>query len=379
MKRPNPVNGRTVVPQDPRLIYTKEDMERVLTHARRKVFEELGITNLNAVRTPSSLWFAEQACGDHFPELINRERGSLVMGNHTDDELANEVFLYGNMSIEEKHRAMMNGKSSSIAYLTAGKERIRWLSRHLEAALARGELLLEQVQGLRQLILDFDIELPDALVPGLDEHTNAYANGANYMRDLTKGKLGFDYHHKDPTDGSKVEIPVVADLKNGMETVIRDKHGCSGIVRPLSIPADKVWAFLIENDEYQGYNPEFFRKHALEILPEHYVENAMQPILTKLYLAGDIDKDGTRSGCLGSAVRYTGPIFKGTIPDPEDGNSQPPTLNQNEKELVELKAREIYDSWSGQSGWVAWAPGGNSNKQQLAREKAREVLSNKGE
>lgn len=322
MKRPNPVKGKTVKLQDPNLVHTKEELARAVAYAqrdaRRKVFEELGVTDLTAVRTPSALWFAEAAGGDPFPELINKERGSLCMGKYTDDEIANGVFMNGDMPEHERHRALLSGRPSSIAWLTAGKERIRWLSRHLESALGREGLLLEQVQGLRQLILDFGIELPDAFLPGTDEHSTSYANGANYMRNEFKGKLGFDYHHKDPTDGSKVEVPIVRDLKNGMETVIRDKHGCSGIVRPLSIPADKVWAFLVENDEYQGYNPEYFRKHALEILPAHYVEKAMQPILTKMYLDGDIDKDGTRSGCLGSVVAYSGPIFAGTIPEEKE-------------------------------------------------------------
>lgn len=240
---PNPRNGQSMVPYNPALKYTEEDFKRFQNQARRQAREcllmELGITDLCAVTTPSSRWFVEADGKDSFPEMINQERGSLCLGNHTDDELAAELFLYGDMSAEDKHRAMMSGKPMSLAYLMAGKERIRWLSRHLESSLSREGLLLEQIQGLRQLVLDFGFELPDPFLPGTDEHSVSYANGANYMRNEFKGKLGFDYHHKDPADGSKAEIPIIRDLKNGMETVIRDKHGCSGIVRPLSIPADK--------------------------------------------------------------------------------------------------------------------------------------------
>lgn len=49
--------------------------------------------------------------GDHY----DCEREKLCMGNLTDDELANAVFLEPN-----------------IGTLTAAKERIRWLSRELE-------------------------------------------------------------------------------------------------------------------------------------------------------------------------------------------------------------------------------------------------------
>ena len=286
-KRPNPVNGKTVKHQDPTLVHTKEELAMAVgfaqRDARRKVLQELGVTDLCAVSTPAALWAVEAASEDPFPELINKERGSLVLGNHTDDQLANEVFLYGDMSTEEKARAMITGKCSSVAYLTAGKERIRWLSRHLESALAREQKLL-------------------------------------------------------------------------------------AIVNSTSVPADDVWEFLKENDEYQGYNPDYFRKRALEILPSHYVDKKMQPILTKMYLEGDIDKDGTRSGCLGSVVKYSGPIFEGTIPAEEN-------ITPSNEELVEEQAEVIYNSWKDQKGWTPWVKRGNSNMQVKARREAADKLA----
>lgn len=54
----------------------------------------------------------------------NIERAELCKGHLTDDQLANEMYLYD-------HR---NGLES-IGYLTAAKARIRWLSRKLAAAV----------------------------------------------------------------------------------------------------------------------------------------------------------------------------------------------------------------------------------------------------
>lgn len=156
--RPNPSKGRSIVHQNPLLVHTKEDLRRAVEvtfqTARRCVFQELGITELNSPSTPSSRWFVEGEA-DYHPDLINRDRGNLMLGDHTDDELANEVFLYGDMSADDKHRAIMSGKPSSIAYLTAGKERIRWLSRHLEGSLANEKVLCEQLVSYDEKIWNF--------------------------------------------------------------------------------------------------------------------------------------------------------------------------------------------------------------------------------
>lgn len=72
----------------------------------------------------------EDPHGNHY----NKERSRLALGDMTDDALANAVFLYGdstpNMNDVIAGKALM-----PIAYLTAAKERIRWLSRRLESKL----------------------------------------------------------------------------------------------------------------------------------------------------------------------------------------------------------------------------------------------------
>ena len=115
------------------------------------VLEELGITELNSPSTPSSRWLVDGEADPH-PELINEERGSLMLGNHTDEELANAIYLHGNPSDAEKHRRLLKGDIMDIAYLTAGKERIRWLSRHLEAQLKANQELVAEIQHLKKAI-----------------------------------------------------------------------------------------------------------------------------------------------------------------------------------------------------------------------------------
>jgi hypothetical protein len=59
------------------------------------------------------------------------ERAALCMGNLTDDELANAVFLHGNEKPDIQ--AVMRGEAyMPLSYLTAAKDRIRWLSRKVE-------------------------------------------------------------------------------------------------------------------------------------------------------------------------------------------------------------------------------------------------------
>lgn len=82
--------------------------------------------------TPANRWSLETGNGeDPHPDIINQERAKLQLGYLTDDELANAVFLHAdkNPSMD----AVMSGKAlMPIVYLTAAKERIRWLSRKLE-------------------------------------------------------------------------------------------------------------------------------------------------------------------------------------------------------------------------------------------------------
>lgn len=145
---PNPNKGRSMVPVNHALKYTEEDLARTMEFAKRNargnLLKELGLTELNSGvgSTASSDWFAKGE-QDDFPELVNRDRASLCLGKLTDDEIGNLVYMQGDISKEEDMRLMLAhmevGKEyySKIAAVTGGKERIRWLSRHLELSLQR--------------------------------------------------------------------------------------------------------------------------------------------------------------------------------------------------------------------------------------------------
>lgn len=155
-QKPYTVRGRTVFTEE----QVQERIQQALATAgaskeliRVSILSSLGITEMNAKTTPSARWF-QNGEPSPFPDLVNQERGSLMLGNLTDFELANEVYMYGDRSDAEKQRAILNGEIISIAYLTAAKERIRWLSTHLESALASEKALLDRVTALEQTALD---------------------------------------------------------------------------------------------------------------------------------------------------------------------------------------------------------------------------------
>lgn len=82
------------------------------------------------VGTPAARWRADGTPDPH-GALYDCERAKLAMGDLTDDELANAVFLYGdarpNMADVIAGKARLPG-----VYLSAAKDRIRWLSRQLD-------------------------------------------------------------------------------------------------------------------------------------------------------------------------------------------------------------------------------------------------------
>ncbi|CRQ56866.1 hypothetical protein PAERUG_E15_London_28_01_14_04148 [Pseudomonas aeruginosa] len=83
--------------------------------------------------TPGSRWAASGEPDPH-GSRYDCERAALAMGDLTDDELANAVFMHGNE--RQTMAELVGGATPAIAYLTAAKDRIRWLSRALAAAEA---------------------------------------------------------------------------------------------------------------------------------------------------------------------------------------------------------------------------------------------------
>lgn len=79
----------------------------------------------NAATTPAANWRKNGEPDPHGTDY-DCERAKLAKGHLTDDELANGLYMCD-------HRTSWE----SIGWLTAGKERIRWLSRRLVEAQAR--------------------------------------------------------------------------------------------------------------------------------------------------------------------------------------------------------------------------------------------------
>ena len=80
----------------------------------------------STLETPSSRWAAAGEPDPH-GDSYNCSRSDLTLGRLTDDELANAVYLHDHRRLDLA--AVLSGEPSSIALLTAAKERIRWLSR----------------------------------------------------------------------------------------------------------------------------------------------------------------------------------------------------------------------------------------------------------
>jgi hypothetical protein len=88
--------------------------------------------------TPAAKWRATGEVDPH-DDRYNCERAALAMGDLTDDELANEAFL--NYDVRPSIDDLLSGKAKMpIVYMTAVKDRIRWLSRALIAATAPSPL-----------------------------------------------------------------------------------------------------------------------------------------------------------------------------------------------------------------------------------------------
>lgn len=107
-----------------------------------------------AQKTPAAKWRQEGEVdlhGDHY----SCQRAALTLGEYTDDELANGVFLHGNEPLNLNALLRKTpGYHSAIVWLTAAKDRIRWLSRSLEESAAR-----EQALQLRLNAADDQIDI----------------------------------------------------------------------------------------------------------------------------------------------------------------------------------------------------------------------------
>lgn len=112
--------------------------ERAITAREKALIEEHSPSSfaipLIPAPTPGARW-ASDGQPDPHGRQYECERSALTLGHYTDDELANAVFLHGNE--QPSMAALAAGKAlPGIAYLTAAKDRIRWLSRSLSNVIS---------------------------------------------------------------------------------------------------------------------------------------------------------------------------------------------------------------------------------------------------
>lgn len=94
--------------------------------------------------TPGAKW-REDGEPDPHGKTYECQRAELPLGQLTDDALANAVFLHDHRSLDLQ--AILAGAPSSIALLTAAKDRIRWLSRELTQADLDWRVLRGQIRN----------------------------------------------------------------------------------------------------------------------------------------------------------------------------------------------------------------------------------------
>lgn len=94
--------------------------------------------------TPAAAWRLEGKPDPH-GVIYDCERAKLCMGGLTDDELANGAFM--NYDVRPSLQAIIEGKAfSPIAWMTAVKDRIRWLSRCFVESTDRSTKVRELIE-----------------------------------------------------------------------------------------------------------------------------------------------------------------------------------------------------------------------------------------
>lgn len=105
---------------------------------------------------------------DPHAKCTDQERSELPLGNLTDDELANAVFLHGD-TVPPIAEVIAGTAKMPIVYLTAAKERLRWLSRKLVGAEQSMQEARTKIASLLMQRSDtglaIDAALRDGVVP----------------------------------------------------------------------------------------------------------------------------------------------------------------------------------------------------------------------
>jgi len=147
--------------------------------------------------TPASRWKAEGK-PDPYGSQYDVERARLSKGSISDDELANGLYLCDRNSLE------------LIGYQTAAKERIRWLSRQLDAATLERDRLADGINRALQRAA-----LANTDVVGIDNLILRCGELAGVISRLRSG----------------LELRDMTHQRDALATAIRDAAVKAGIAR----------------------------------------------------------------------------------------------------------------------------------------------------
>lgn len=105
--------------------------------------------------TPANFWslFGEK---DPHGDQYNHERSKLALGRFSDDEIANGIFM--NFDQRPDMMQVIAGKAfTPQTWMTAGKERIRWLSRQVTQLLQQNKQLEAELAQIKDAQVDRDL------------------------------------------------------------------------------------------------------------------------------------------------------------------------------------------------------------------------------
>jgi hypothetical protein len=120
--------------------------------------------------TPANRW---RAAGEPDPHAgrYDGERAALALGQYSDDELANGAFMNYDRPLDiQKALDRTPGYHSPIAWMTAVKDRIRWLSRLVEKLLAEKQWQPMDTAPKDNTLVLLLVEYSDGAHPLEDSH-----------------------------------------------------------------------------------------------------------------------------------------------------------------------------------------------------------------
>ncbi|WP_422505922.1 hypothetical protein [Stenotrophomonas sp. GZD-301] len=181
--------------------------------------------------TPATKWAAAGRPDPH-GNRYNCLRAALTLGHLTDDELANAVFMHGN---EQPTMADLAAGTAlpGITYLTAAKDRIRWLSRALSAAISEqqaGDGKWGARAQFEAWAKDRDMQVHRRDVPGLQrngQYGNLYTEDAwqAWQAALAARQPGAQEPSQSWTTFQTLEVGRTYQLRSGGEIQITAHSG----------------------------------------------------------------------------------------------------------------------------------------------------------